>query len=85
MHYNRYELDQYRTRAMRRLQRLCCKLHLAHCPLCREELAQLEQDDWLIAELRNSRRNLSVAPDPGEYRRLCALFHDDAGKRKSTV
>ncbi len=86
MHYTMYELDQYRSsRAMSWFRRLCCRFHLRHCRRCRERLIRLSMDDILISDLRKSMQAMSVPENPGEYHALCGLFHEESGRRRSTL
>lgn len=80
MHYARYELDQYRCRAMFWLRRIFCRFHLWRCRRCRERLDRLAQDDELISDLRKSAEVMNVPASPNEYHSLCDFFQEDSDK-----
>ncbi len=68
-HYTSEKLELYRHRQMGVLGRIQCASHLKECAECRERLAELQADDQLVAELRESVRiykelsNMPLAPD----------------------
>lgn len=68
-HYTSEKLDLYRHRQMGVLGRIRCASHLKECAECRERLAELQADDRLVAELRESVRiykelsNMPLVPD----------------------
>ena len=53
-HYSKEELDLYRHGKMSVLGRISCSAHLKNCKECATLLQELEDDDKLIAHLRNS-------------------------------
>ena len=67
--YTCEKLDLYRHTQMGVLGRIRCASHLKECTECRERLAELQADDQLVAELRESVRiykelsNMPLAPD----------------------
>lgn len=85
MHYAIHELDQYRCRAMNFFRRLMCRCHLLLCRQCREKLLQLAQDDLLLAELRQSERQMKIPENQFEYHKLCERFNDERIKLESSI
>ena len=55
-HYTKEALELYRNREMSLLGRIQCAAHIRECSECAKRLLELEKDDSLIAELRNSLR-----------------------------
>jgi len=53
-HYTKEDLELYRNHKMSVLGRIACATHLKDCPKCKKLLKELEDDDKLIKDLRNS-------------------------------
>ena len=53
-HYTKEDLELYRNGKMSILGRISCSAHLKECKDCRNLLKELEEDDQLIYDLRNS-------------------------------
>ena len=53
-HYTKEELDSYRRGTMSTLGKISCSIHLRDCPQCSEILAELDEDDKLIQDIRSS-------------------------------
>lgn len=53
-HYTKEELDSYRRGTMSTLGKINCSIHLRDCPQCSEILAELDEDDKLIQDIRSS-------------------------------
>ena len=53
-HYDKAELELYRNREMSVLGRINCAAHLKKCPECAARLKELEKEDSLLVELRES-------------------------------
>lgn len=53
-HYTKEELELYRNGQMSVLGKISCLSHLKNCKICAEQLDELEQEDRLIHDLRNS-------------------------------
>jgi len=53
-HYTKEDLELYRNHKMSVLGRIACATHLKDCPECQRLVAELEDDDKLIKDLRNS-------------------------------
>ncbi len=73
IHYSTEELELYRHGKLSVLGAIRCRAHLKNCPECRRALAQLDDDDALISELRQSvefHREFSAPPPaPSSARR----------------
>ena len=53
-HYTEDELELFRHKEMSVLGRINCASHLKECPACAKLLAELEENDKLVQEVRNS-------------------------------
>ncbi|MBO5900176.1 MAG: hypothetical protein J6Q80_05520 [Lentisphaeria bacterium] len=53
-HYTKEDLELYRNKEMSVLGRLSCSSHLKSCPECSALLAELEEDDKFIRNLKES-------------------------------
>lgn len=53
-HYTKEDLELYRNGKMSILGRISCSAHLKECEACRNLLKELEEDDQLVSDLRNS-------------------------------
>ena len=53
-HYSKEELELYRHRKMSLLGRLACASHLKTCADCSRRLAELQEEDVFVEELRDS-------------------------------
>lgn len=53
-HYTEDELELFRHKEMSVLGRINCASHLKECPACAKLLAELEENDELVQEVRNS-------------------------------
>ena len=53
-HYTKEELESYRRGTMSTLGKINCSIHLRDCPQCSEILAELDEDDKLIQDIRSS-------------------------------
>lgn len=53
-HYTKEALELYRNGKMSLLGRINCAAHLKNCPECMAILKELEEEDILLADLRNS-------------------------------
>ena len=53
-HYTLEELELYRHKEMSVLGRVQCMAHLRECPECRALLDELENDDEIVKEMRES-------------------------------
>ena len=67
-HYTKEKLDLYRHGEMSIIGRMQCAAHLKECELCRKRLAELNEDDALVGELRESLRlDRELPAPPAEY------------------
>lgn len=55
-HYKKEDLELFRSGEMSLLGRISCSRHLAECKKCARSLQELEQDDSLLNQLKNSIR-----------------------------
>lgn len=53
-HYTEDELELFRHKEMSVLGRINCASHLKECSACAKLLAELEENDKLVQEVRNS-------------------------------
>lgn len=53
-HYTKEDLELFRNGQMSVLGKIACSAHLKNCKACAELLHELEQEDQLIHDLRNS-------------------------------
>lgn len=55
-HYSKEELDMFRNKELSLLGQIICSAHLRECRQCMNMLRELEEEDRLLDELRNSIR-----------------------------
>lgn len=55
-HYTKEELELYRNGQMSLLGRIHCTAHLKECGECAKRMAELKEEDTLLADLRSSLR-----------------------------
>ncbi|GEM_PF-792141 len=63
-HYTKEELECYRHHEMSVLGRINCSAHLKQCPECAKLLAELDEEDALVAELQESLLAFNQVPAP---------------------
>ena len=65
-HYTKEELELFRHDQMSVLGRISCAAHLKNCPECAKLLAELDDEDRFVDDLRASvklYKNLSAPPE----------------------
>jgi len=82
-HYNCEELDLYRHKDMNWMSRIICRVHLYYCASCREQMSQLQHDDQLLLEIKDSINMLKIEPNSTTYRIIGTAIHEDTGKGAS--
>ena len=60
-HYSKEELDRYRHHGMSVLGRINCAAHLKKSDTCAARLVELEQDDQLVQEIKESLQSYDEA------------------------
>lgn len=73
-HYSEAELERYRTGKMNFFLRTICKLHLWNCAVCKAVLERLEEDELLIADLKQTLSENQTGGNEETYRKLCHHF-----------
>ena len=77
-HYTKEELELYRNGQMSLLGRIHCTAHLKECGECAKRMAELKEEDTLLADLRSSLRiyrELSSGESP------CPPLPSDGGSK----
>ena len=68
-HYTKAELELFRHDQMSVLGRISCAAHLKSCEECARALRELEEEDRLVDDLRNSVRIYRELSTPATPRR----------------
>ena len=68
-HYTKEELELFRHDQMSVLGRISCAAHLKNCPECAKLLAELDDEDRFVDDLRNSVKLYKNLSAPTENKR----------------